>query len=81
MKKCSVPVNIPARSNSSSPSSSPRYDAVGQFFDDDNGMIPPHVILDRRSSGFNDSYDKNARVKNLFLVRNSILKLTGFLES
>ncbi|XP_021764192.1 uncharacterized protein LOC110728831 [Chenopodium quinoa] len=86
-EQSSVPVNIPGSPNSSSssspPSPSPQYEKVdfgGYFFEDDNEMVPPHVIVDRRSSGF-DSYEKNVRVKNMIHVRNSILKLTGFLES
>ncbi|KAL9232224.1 hypothetical protein vseg_007357 [Gypsophila vaccaria] len=83
----STPLTIPVSSSSSSSSSSPsasfRYndlDCFGggdEFLDenDEDQIVPPHVIVDRRTSGF------NARKKNLIHFRNNILKLTGFLES
>ncbi|XP_074270642.1 protein S40-2-like [Silene latifolia] len=78
-----VPLNIPG-SSSSSPSSSFRYDGHGfdSFSDDfldDNELVPPHVIVDRRSSGSN--MNGKGKKKNLIHFRNSVLKLTGFLES
>ncbi|XP_057538182.1 protein S40-1-like [Amaranthus tricolor] len=81
----SVPVNIPAtNSNSSSPSSFRYDDGIdfdGHFSDDE--IVPPHVIVDRRSMDFNTYEEKSSgnRRKKLIYVRNSILKLTGFLES
>ncbi|CAO2823461.1 unnamed protein product [Amaranthus hypochondriacus] len=86
-ESCSVPVNIPAsNSNSSSPSSSFRYDDevdFGALFSDNNEIVPPHVIVDRRSRDLNTYERKSSgnRGKKLIYVRNSILKLTGFLES
>lgn len=90
-KNCSVPLNIPENTNFNSYFNSSlfgydHYDEVefAVYFhdddEDDDQIVPPHVIVDRRSSDI-DSYEKNARGKNLIHVRNSILKLTGFLES
>ncbi|KAK9706887.1 hypothetical protein RND81_07G158600 [Saponaria officinalis] len=80
----STPLNIPGNSSSSSPSSSFRYNdfngfvCFGDEFYDENEIVPPHVIVDRRSSEFNRI---GKGKKNLIHFRNSILKLTGFLES
>ena len=86
-ESCSVLVNIPASNfKSSSPSSSFRYDDkidFGAQFSDNNEIVPPHVIVDRRSRDLNTYERKSSgnRGKKLIYVRNSILKLTGFLES
>ncbi|KAL9233963.1 hypothetical protein vseg_008893 [Gypsophila vaccaria] len=83
-RSSSAPLSIPgssSSSSSSSPSSSFRYD-VDSFVDDfgceNNEIVPPHVIVDRRCTSFNMN---GKRRKNLIHFRNSILKLTGFLES
>ncbi|KAB1221467.1 hypothetical protein CJ030_MR2G007590 [Morella rubra] len=50
---------------------------------DDGKMVPPHVIIDRRlirkmSSVFMTG---NLKGRNLSKVRNSVLRMTGFLET
>ncbi|KAK9714482.1 hypothetical protein RND81_06G097600 [Saponaria officinalis] len=81
-RSSSVPLNIPgSSSSSSSPSSSFRYeiDHFGDdFYNENDEIVPPHVIVDRRCASFNMNGKKR---KNLIHFRNSILKLTGFLES
>ncbi|KAL2931073.1 Solute carrier family 12 member 1 [Bienertia sinuspersici] len=82
-ENCSVPVNIPE--NSIPSSSCFEYDDVefdGYLSDDydEDKIVPPHVIVDRRSSDF-DNFVKISRPKNLIHFRNSVLRLTGFLES
>ncbi|KAE9598962.1 hypothetical protein Lal_00022400 [Lupinus albus] len=56
--------------------------------DDDDGeiMVPPHVIVERRYSGRKMAYSlctgygRTLKGRDLSRVRNSILRMTGFLE-
>ena len=86
----SVPVNIPVGMGSC------RYDidvAAREPFDqssdedrDDDyddeimGRLPPHLILERRVSGEIARSFSPLKGRNLCQVRNSILRMTGFLE-
>ncbi|KAL2475120.1 hypothetical protein Adt_35856 [Abeliophyllum distichum] len=86
-KKNSVPVNIPE--NVSGNSWFGYLDS--DFFDEDgdNGeIIPPHVIIGRRVAGKMMAFSvcagingKRLKGRNLMEVRNSILRMTGFLET
>ncbi|KAL2475112.1 hypothetical protein Adt_35858 [Abeliophyllum distichum] len=85
-KKKSVPVNIPENESGNS-----WFGYVdSDFFDedcDDGEIIPPHVIIGRRVAGKMMAFSvcteingKRLKGRNLMEVRNSILRLTGFLE-
>lgn len=55
-------------------------------YDDDGEMVPPHVIVGRRIAGkiaFSVCFGigRTLKGRDLREVRNSILRLTGFLES
>ncbi|KAK3006402.1 hypothetical protein RJ639_015543 [Escallonia herrerae] len=83
-KKNSVPVNIP---ENGSKSSWFQYGDHSDFFDDEaDERVPPHVILGRRISGkmaFSVCTGKGRTLKgrDLSEVRNSVLRMTGFLET
>ncbi|XP_061356073.1 protein S40-1-like [Gastrolobium bilobum] len=73
--KNSVPVNIPERM--------PRWLGFGE--EEEEGMVPPHVIVGRRIDGKMASSvctgnGRTLKGRDLSQVRNSILRLTGFLE-
>lgn len=83
----SIPVNIPAVTGCF------RYDidVAGPWpsdqssddDDDDNDMIerlPPHLIVEMRVSGEIARSFSPLKGRNLCLVRNSVLRMTGFLE-
>ncbi|XP_074270356.1 protein S40-2-like [Silene latifolia] len=83
----SLPINIPLGNNSF------RYDddddvECSELFDedysDDNedqwSRIPPHLIVERRFNGEMARSFSPLKGRNLCEVRNSILRLTGFLE-
>ncbi|GAB4831519.1 hypothetical protein Ancab_005537 [Ancistrocladus abbreviatus] len=79
----SVPVNIPEnvfREISS------EFEDFHELEDDDGEMVPPHVIVARRTarkiacSVYSPS-GRTLKGRNLCEVRNSILRMTGFLES
>lgn len=81
-----VPISVPCRILSRSEGNS-----SGWFSDDDEDpgdeeMVPPHVILGRRVAGkmaFSvcSGNGRTLKGRDLRQVRNSILRLTGFLES
>ncbi|KAF5944083.1 uncharacterized protein LOC114271513 [Camellia sinensis] len=86
-KNNSVPVNIPEKVSGNS-----RFQRVeSDFFDDDDDdggeVVPPHVILGRRiyegKMAFSLCSGKGRTLKgrDLSQVRNSILRMTGFLET
>ncbi|OAY25029.1 uncharacterized protein LOC110605500 [Manihot esculenta] len=78
----SVPVNIPC-------SNVVRFSEAGAEFDeefDGEELIPPHVIVGRRIQGkmaFSvcTGNGRTLKGRDLSQVRNSILRLTGFLET
>lgn len=76
-KRSSIPLNIPGNI-------SPKPDMLlggndeDDYEDDSGEMVPPHLIVARRDSVKTGS---NLRGRNLRQVRNSILRMTGFLES
>ncbi|GAB4827108.1 hypothetical protein Ancab_033995 [Ancistrocladus abbreviatus] len=79
----SVPVNIPENVFLED---SPECEDFDELEDGDGDMIPPHVIVARRIAGkiACSVYSANGRTlkgRNLCQVRNSILRMTGFLES
>ncbi|KAL1834060.1 hypothetical protein DCAR_0104219 [Daucus carota subsp. sativus] len=86
-KKNSRPVNIPE--NASAPGkNSPWFYENGEFYeeDEDVSITPPHVILGRRMNGkmafsVNTGSGRTLKGRELSYVRNSILRMTGFLES
>ncbi|KAL9307688.1 putative senescence regulator S40 [Arabidopsis thaliana] len=75
----SLPVNIPMR----------RCSTEEEYSDDDGGrkMIPPHLIVGRRMEGGQMAFSvctgngRTLKGRDLSRVRNSVLKLTGFLEA
>lgn len=82
----SVPMNIPPLNVSSTASADSCYD------DDDDGgedgeMVPPHVITGRRIARKVMAFSvctgngRTLKGRDLSEVRNSILRLTGFLET
>lgn len=76
----SLPVNIPMMR---------RYSEEDDEFSDDGGrkMIPPHLIVRRRNEGGQMAFSvctgngRTLKGRDLSRVRNSVLKLTGFLEA
>ncbi|KAL2473718.1 hypothetical protein Fot_49454 [Forsythia ovata] len=85
--KNSVPANIP---ENASGSSWPFRYVDSEIFDDedDSGeMVPPHVILGRRFAGNIMAFSvctgngRTLKGRDLSEVRNSILRMTGFLET
>lgn len=90
----SVPMNIPAINVSSTWNIHSCGDHSGYFVDydyDDEGedgeMVPPHVITGRRIAGKVMAFSlctgngRTLKGRDLSEVRNSILRLTGFLET
>ncbi|GMH30243.1 hypothetical protein Nepgr_032086 [Nepenthes gracilis] len=77
----SAPLNIPRkifRENL-------QNDEFSELVDDDGKMVPPHVIVSRRFAGkiaCSVCSDDGRKLKgmNLCRVRNSILRITGFLD-
>lgn len=78
--KNSAPVNIP---ENVSRNSWLRYMEYSDLDGDDGEMVPPHVILGRRMMVHSVCTGKGRTLKgrDLSQVRNSILKMTGFLEN
>ncbi|KAK4347301.1 hypothetical protein RND71_033640 [Anisodus tanguticus] len=79
----SVPVNIPDKN-----SWFKYVEKKPNFFEDeDDEIVPPHVITGRRIAGkmmaFSvcTGYGRTLKGRDLSQVRNSILKMTGFLET
>ncbi|XVF40240.1 hypothetical protein PTKIN_Ptkin01aG0096200 [Pterospermum kingtungense] len=81
----SVPVNIPHHQGSSSPVF--HCGEADDFEEEEGGeMEPPHVILGRRIAGkmaFSvcTGNGRTLKGRDLSQVRNSILRMTGFLEA
>nr|XP_016462102.1 PREDICTED: uncharacterized protein LOC107785338 [Nicotiana tabacum] len=82
----SVPVNIPDR-NSWFKYVEKQSDFFEDEYRDDEEMVPPHVITGRRIAGKMTSfsvctgYGRTLKGRDLSQVRNSILRMTGFLET
>ncbi|KAA8519584.1 hypothetical protein F0562_013792 [Nyssa sinensis] len=85
-KKNSIPVEIPQNAQGNS-----WFQCVeSDFFDDeefeDGELVPPHVLLGRRVAGkmaFSvcTGIGRTLKGRDLSEVRNSILRMTGFLET
>ncbi|GMI72327.1 hypothetical protein like AT1G29640 [Hibiscus trionum] len=81
----SVPVNIPLRRSNSSIV----FDCGGEFDEDREGgreIVPPHVISGRRIAAkmalsVCTGNGRTLKGRDLSEVRNSVLRLTGFLEA
>ncbi|VVA92975.1 unnamed protein product [Arabis nemorensis] len=75
----SLPVNIPMRRRYSSDDEEEEYS--------DGKMIPPHLIIGRRMEGGQMAFSvctgngRTLKGRDLSRVRNSVLRLTGFLEA
>lgn len=78
--KNSAPVNIP---ENVSRNSWLRYMEYSDLDGDDGEMVPPHMIVGRRMMVHSVCTGKGRTLKgrDLSQVRNSILKMTGFLEN
>lgn len=79
----SVPVNIPDRSRTFHRTDSDDY---LEEESDDGEVVPPHVIIGRRIAGkmaFSvcTGNGRTLKGRDLSQVRNSILRMTGFLET
>ncbi|KAL2244722.1 UNVERIFIED_CONTAM: hypothetical protein Sindi_2740400 [Sesamum indicum] len=78
-KKSSVPINIPE--NVSGRSTWFRY------MEEEGEMVPPHVIVGRRVAGKMMAFSvctgngRTLKGRDLSEVRNSVLRMTGFLET
>ncbi|CAL0301278.1 unnamed protein product [Lupinus luteus] len=74
----SLPVNIPERML--------RW-SMEEEDDDGEMMVPPHVMVERRISGGKMAYSvctgngRTLKGRDLSQVRNTILRMTGFLEA
>lgn len=80
-KSNSVPMNIPNCVSLSGDSDESQED-----FDFEEEMVPPHVITSRRVAGkmafsVRTGNGRTLKGRDLSQVRNSILRLTGFLET
>ncbi|XP_060190920.1 protein S40-1 [Lycium barbarum] len=87
----SVPINIPENLSRNSSwfkyveNNESRFLEDGEY--DDGEMVPPHVITSRRIAGkmmtFSvcSGYGRTLKGRDLSQVRNSILRMTGFLET
>ncbi|KAL8108235.1 protein S40-1-like [Apium graveolens] len=86
-KKISRPVNIPENASAPAKNSCWYYNNEELFDEDDDvSVTPPHVILGRRMNGkmafsVNTGSGRTLKGRELSYVRNSILRMTGFLES
>ncbi|OWM73013.1 uncharacterized protein LOC116205742 [Punica granatum] len=81
----SVPVDIPCNFFQHKREPGNR-DEFYDYYDDDEEMVPPHMIVGRRIAGkiaFSvcTGIGRTLKGRDLSEVRNSILRLTGFLES
>ncbi|XVE88291.1 hypothetical protein DITRI_Ditri19aG0058000 [Diplodiscus trichospermus] len=81
----SLPVNIP-RHHGSSVFHCGEADDFEEEEDEDGEIVPPHVILGRRIAGkmaFSvcTGNGRTLKGRDLSQVRNSILRMTGFLEA
>ncbi|CAI9783795.1 unnamed protein product [Fraxinus pennsylvanica] len=84
----SVPMNIPENASRNSLLGYVDSDFFEEDIGDDGEMIPPHVIIGRRLAGKILAFSvcagingKRLKGRNLMEVRNSILRMTGFLET
>ncbi|XP_057544038.1 protein S40-3-like [Amaranthus tricolor] len=85
-KKSSIAINIPVISSSfrddeqmvSINSSFDHHDIINM--DDEMMKMPPHVIIEKRDNEEVVRSFSPMKGKNLCKVRNSILRMTGFLE-
>lgn len=87
-KKNSRPVNIPENASAPAKNSCWINDNNEELLDEDDdvSVTPPHVILGRRMNGkmafsVNTGSGRTLKGRELSYVRNSILRMTGFLES
>ncbi|RVW29577.1 hypothetical protein VitviT2T_015288 [Vitis vinifera] len=81
-KKKSVPMNIPTSASLCGDSDESQED----FDFEDEEMVPPHVITSRRVAGkmafsVRTGTGRTLKGRDLSRVRNSILRMTGFLET
>ncbi|XP_039167614.1 uncharacterized protein LOC120292987 [Eucalyptus grandis] len=65
---------------------SPEFHYAFEEGDDEGEVVPPHLIVERRVaarmvSSVRFSHGRTLKGRNLSEVRNSILRMTGFLES
>ncbi|KAI5670728.1 hypothetical protein M9H77_11092 [Catharanthus roseus] len=89
-KKNSVPMSIPENFSNSSwihCVDSDFFDDDDEIDGDDGEIVPPHVIIGRRIAGKMMSFSvctgngRTLKGRDLSEVRNSILRMTGFLET
>ncbi|KAL2931085.1 Protein RST1 [Bienertia sinuspersici] len=78
----SAPVNIPEMSSFRYDMDVANYQPFDDRNDDDDQMmrLPPHLIIERRVNEEVARSFSPLKGKNLCQVRNSILRMTGFLE-
>lgn len=85
-KNKSVPVNINVPTDNTFQYVDKDYDFEQGYDDDDGEIVPPHVIIGRRIAGkmaFSvcTGNGRTLKGRDLSQVRNSILRMTGFLEA
>ncbi|CAA2997273.1 Hypothetical predicted protein [Olea europaea subsp. europaea] len=87
-KLTSVPVKIPENASTYSMLEYMDSDFFDEDSSDDGEMVPPHLIIGRRLAGKILAFSvcagingKRLKGRNLMEVRNSILRMTGFLET
>ncbi|KAL9232225.1 hypothetical protein vseg_007358 [Gypsophila vaccaria] len=85
--RSSLPVNIPSSVDTSSRQDNDDVACFGLFDDNDDDdnddgvkRLPPHLIVERRVSGEMARSFSPLKGRNLCDVRDSILRMTGFLE-
>ncbi|CAI9782110.1 unnamed protein product [Fraxinus pennsylvanica] len=79
--KNSVPLNIPENVSGNSWLRYVDSDLFDEDIGDDGEMVPPHVIIGRRLAGKMIAFTGRLKGRNLMEVRDSILRMTGFLET
>lgn len=85
-KNKSVPVNINIPADNTFQYVDRDYEFEEEYDDDDGEIVPPHVIVGRRITGkmaFSvcTGNGRTLKGRDLSQVRNSILRMTGFLET
>ncbi|KAF9620605.1 hypothetical protein IFM89_013631 [Coptis chinensis] len=89
MSSGSSPINIQGNATSSRSwsSYSDSSDESDQFEDEDQEMVPPHVLVARRNARKSTAFSvctgngRTLKGRDLSKVRNSVLRMTGFLET
>ncbi|KAF0920224.1 hypothetical protein E2562_034033 [Oryza meyeriana var. granulata] len=76
------PIEIPASSGAASRDID-REDGEGEYGGGSGEVVPPHVLLARRRAAFSmcSGQGRTLKGRDLRRVRDSVLRMTGFIES